>query len=293
MATITRPTIEMLDSEMARLVDPDPPVLAVGQEFTFTEGPVWLPQSNALLFSDIPGDTIYRWREGEGLGIWRRPSRHANGNTADAQGRVITCEHGSRRLTRTQTNGEVTVLAQSHGGRRLNSPNDVVVKRDGTIWFTDPPYGIDPAKQEQPACFVFRLDPGGTEPLAVAADLSRPNGLCFSPDESLLYVANSDNAVHHIRRFEVRADNTLEDDGIFAVINPGVPDGMRIDAAGRLYSTAGDGVHVYHPDGRLLGKILTPQTAANCAFGGEDLSQLFITATRAVWRITLLAAGPR
>ena len=266
------------------------PVEVVADGLKFTEGPVWL-SGEGLIFSDIPADTIYRWSDSEGLSVFRRPSRRANGNAADHQGNLITCEHGSRSVTRTSPDGEVTTLTERYGGKRLNSPNDVAVQSDGTIWFTDPPYGIKPDQREQPANYVFRLDPGETEPVIVADGLARPNGLCFSSDERLLYIADSDTEIHHIRRFEVRADSTLAGGEVFTTITPGLPDGMRVDVEGRLYSTAADGVQVFSPAGELLGKIHTPQTAANCAFGGADDCILFITATSRLWGVRLAVGG--
>jgi len=223
--------------------------------------------------------------------VFRKPSRNANGNTTDLEGRLLTCEHGSRTLTRTEPDGTVTTLAATYGGKRLNSPNDVVVKRDGTIWFTDPPYGIRPEQSEQPANYVFRLDPGAREPVPVAGDFSRPNGLCFSPDEKLLYIADSDPKIHHVRVFHVESDNTLRGGEVFVVLGAGVPDGMRMDTEDRLYCTSSEGVHVFSPEARLLGKIVTPQTAANCTFGGADNRTFFITASTQVWRVRLAATG--
>jgi gluconolactonase len=209
----------------------------------------------------------------------------------DRDGCLLTCEHGSRTVTRTAADGTVTTVADSYGGKKLNSPNDIVVKSDGTIWFTDPPYGIKPEQVAQPASYVFRLDPGASELVPVADDFPRPNGLCFSPDESLLFIGDSDGGKRHVRVFEVGSDNTLSGGDVFANIDKGVPDGIRTDVDGRLYSTAGDGVHVFAPDGRLLGRIHTPETAANCTFGGSDRQTLFITATSEVWRIRLAVRG--
>ena len=283
--------VDVADEAFLKLLAPGAALRAVATDRQFTEGPVWIDRDGGLLFSDIPADTIYRWREGQPLEVFRKPSHHANGNTTDAQGRLLTCEHGSRTLTRTDPDDRVTTLAATYKGKKLNSPNDVVVRRDGTIWFTDPPYGIKPEQSEQPANYVFRLDPGAAEPVAVADDFTRPNGLCFSPDHTLLYVANSDSKAPHIRRFTVRDDHTLAGGEVFVTISPGAPDGIRVDTAGRLYSTAGDGVQVFSPDARRLGTIKTPQTAANCCFGGPDRRTLFITARDAVWALPLAVAG--
>jgi len=287
----TKPEIQIVDPEMKCLVGQNKSMLHIGGSFQFVEGPLWLTRDECLLFSDIPANIIYKWSFEQGLSEWRKPSHNANGNTVDKEGRLITCEHGSRRVTRTEKNGKITVLAQTYRGNRLNSPNDVVVKRDGTIWFTDPPYGISPEMKEQSANYVFRLDPGKREPVTVAGDFSRPNGLCFSPDEKFLYIADSDTEIHHVRVFEVTKDNTLQQGEIFAVIYPGVPDGIRMDADGHLFCTAGDGVQVFNTNGHLIGKIFTPRTAANCTFGGSALNQLFITATDSVWRIPLLVTS--
>jgi gluconolactonase len=281
--------IAVWDDEMLEVVLPGEGMERLVDGLRFTEGPVWVPAEQALLLSDVPADTIYRWSEADGLSVFRRPSNQANGNTLDGRGRLITCEHQARRVTRTAADGTVEVIATTYAGRRLNSPNDVVVRSDGSIWFTDPPYGVRPDQQEQPANFVFRLDPGGGEPTAVVSDFSRPNGLCFSPDEGYLYVADSDDDIHHVRRFRVTPEGTLTDDTVFADIRPGLPDGIRTDDAGRLYVTAGDGVQVFAPDGRKLGVLTTPKPAANCAFGAADGRTLFVTARDGLYAIDLRA----
>jgi gluconolactonase len=285
--------IEILDDACKAALAPDAEVRQIAGGLKFTEGPAWMPEGQFLVFSDIPADTLYRWDEAGGLKVWREGSHNSNGNTVDGQGRLVTCEHGARRVTRTDKDGKVEVLASTCNGKRFNSPNDVVVKGDGSIWFTDPPYGLPQGQQrEQDKNYVFRLDPGAKEPVVVASDFDMPNGLCFSPDEKLLYIADSGKP-HHVRRFRVKADNTLEGGEVFTVISPGVPDGMRIDRDGRLFSTAGDGVHIFSPEGKLLGKIRTPKTAANCAFGGPDKKTLFITANSEVWAVRLNVPGAR
>ncbi|HUW10864.1 MAG TPA: SMP-30/gluconolactonase/LRE family protein [Anaerolineae bacterium] len=279
----------IIEKEFEDVVGAGSELRKIAEGFEFAEGPTWFEEG--LVFSDIPGDTIFRWTEGEGVSVWRKPSHHANGNTVDLEGRLITCEHGSRRVTRTERDGSVTVLAATYGGKRLNSPNDVVVRSDGTIWFTDPPYGIEAGEKEQPANFVFRLDPGAEEPVVVADDFSMPNGLCFSLNEKTLYVADSDVEVAHVRRFAVQKYGTLGPGGTWVEVALGIPDGLRRDAAGRVYVSAGNGVQVFAPDGRLLGKIRTPEMAANCAFGGAGGRTLFITAVSAVWAVELGVAG--
>jgi gluconolactonase len=283
-------SLEVRDAAFHALLHPDSGLIRLATGFGFTEGPVWMAEAHCLLFSDIPGDEIWRWSQEGGVSSWRAPSHHSNGNTTDRQGCLITCEHGSRRVTRTDAEGQVTVLAEAYQGKRLNSPNDAVVKSDGTLWFTDPPYGVDRALVEQPANYVFRLDPEAAGPVALTGDLCMPNGLCFSPDEQHLYVADSSERAH-VRRFSVSPDNTLGGGEVFASIGEGVPDGIRTDCAGRLFSTAADGVHVFAPDGLLLGKILTPEVAANCTFGGPGRDLLFITASTSLYMIHLNTRG--
>lgn len=282
--------VEFVSEHCRDLIAESPDTLVIGDTFSFTEGPVWLPDTSELLFSDIPEDILYRWKEGEGVSVWRKPSFHANGNTRDAEGALLTCEHGARVLSKTPPGGDRLIIADRYDGKLLNSPNDVVVKRDGTIWFTDPTYGIQENQREQSACHVFRLGNGAVEPVPVVSDFPGPNGLCFSPDESMLYIADSSKQGLHIRKFRVTPSNTLIDDGVFTDISPGVPDGVRTDSLGNLYSTAGDGVQIFSPEGQLLGKILVPESPANCTFGGPEGNQLFITARRYVVRVQLLTS---
>jgi len=291
MSILAKPKIEIFDPEMKELIDQNKPILRVEGNFQFTEGPIWMKRGQYLLFSDIPANTIYSWSPEQGLSEWRKPSNNANGNTVDNERRLITCEHTSRRVTRTERDGKITVLARTYQGKHLNSPNDVVIKRDKTIWFTDPPYGIRPEMQEQPANYVFRLNPEKEDPMPVVDDFSRPNGLCFSPDEKFLYIGDSDTKIHHVRRFIVLDNNTLKEEEIFTIIYPGVPDGMRVGSEGHLFCAAGDGIQVFNVNGKLIGKILTPQTASNCTFGGSNFRELFITATKSVWRVSLLMPG--
>jgi gluconolactonase len=279
--------IQIIDPAFEQILAPDTAVRRIADGFQFTEGPVWLDNGQFLLFSDIPADTIYRWSEGQGAEVWRHPSHQANGNTVDPDGRLVTCEHGSRSVTRTEDDGALTTLASAYGGKKLNSPNDIVVARSGAIWFTDPPYGIEPEQAEQPAHYVFRLDPGAPEPVPVADDFSRPNGLCFSPDEQLLYIADSDHDLHHIRRFRVASDGSLSSGEVLVTIDPGIPDGIRVDQAGRLYTSAADGIHVFGPDAQLLGKLAVPESPSNCAFGGPHHSTLFITARTGLYAANL------
>lgn len=268
----------------------------------WTEGPVWFNDAGCLIWSDIPNQRMMRWIPDNGVSVFRAPSNFANGNTRDREGRLVTCEHGTRRVTRTELDGSITVLADGFRGRRLNSPNDVVVRSDGSIWFTDPTYGIlsdyegYKAEPEQPTRNVYRLDPATGELDAVVDDFMQPNGLAFSPDESKLYIADSggshdENGPRHIRVFDVVEGRRLANGRIFFEVDNGVPDGMRVDTQGNLWTSAGDGVQCVSPEGRLLGKILVPQIVANLTFGGARRNRLFITATRAVYAIYLAANG--
>jgi gluconolactonase len=253
--------------------------------FQFIEGPVWVPaEGGYLIFSDINANRLIRWSPASGPTTFRMPSGQANGNTLDAEGRLLTCEHANRRVSRTEGNGTVISLVDRFRGLTFNAPNDVAVKSDGTIWFTDPNYG---AGQTQPGRYVYWFHPsnGNATVTALVTNFDQPNGICFSPDESKLYVADS-GGPHHIRVFDVRSDNTLSTGRVFAVINPGVPDGIRTDAAGRLFSSAGDGVQIFDPDGTLLGRILTPESPANLCFGGPGNDMLFITARTSLYGIT-------
>ncbi|MBB5278563.1 gluconolactonase [Rhizobium rosettiformans] len=268
----------------------------------WAEGPVWFNDGGYLLFSDIPNERVLRWIEGAGTSVYRAPSNFINGNTRDGEGRLVSCEHGGRRVIRTEIDGTITTLADRHQGKKLNSPNDVVVKSDGSVWFTDPSYGIlsdyegYKADEEQPSRNVYRLDPSTDELTVVVDDFLQPNGLCFSPDERLLYVADSGashkpDAPRHIRVFDVTDGKHLTNGRVFAHIDKGIPDGMRTDVEGNLWSSAADGVHCFHPDGTLLGKILVPQAVANLTFGGPRKNRLFITASTSLYAIYTATRG--
>jgi gluconolactonase len=278
-----------------KLVAPGAKLEKVASGMKFIEGPVWFESDGGyLVFSDIPNNRLHRWSAAGGLSVFRQPSNNSNGNTRDREGRLVSCEHGSRQVTRTEADGTVTVLARDYQGKRLNSPNDVVAKSDGTIWFTDPPYGLRDQKvgKELDKQYVFRLDPSGAL-TAVASDFVRPNGLCFSPDEKKLYIADSagpwdGQATAWVRVFDVAADNTLSGGQQFCKIDKGVPDGMRVDEQGNLWCTAGDGVRIYSPSGAHVGTILCPETPANCAFGGSDGRTLFMTSNTSLYTIPTL-----
>jgi len=285
--------LETLDPRFNSCVLPNAPLLTLGAAIGWAEGPVWCADANQLLFSDVPNDRILRWTEESGISVFRQPSDFANGHTRDRQGRLIGCSHRGRCITRTEPDGTLTVLASHFQGKRLNGPNDVIVAADGAIWFTDPHYGgstdYEGGKHEMdlpPA--LYRLTPQGELNLASDA-FDGPNGLCFSPDERLLYVAESgrqfaEHPRRHIRVFDV-ADGALRNGRVFHSISPGFADGMRCDQDGRLWSSAADGVHCLHPDGTLLGKILTGCTVANLAFGGRNGSRLFICASHTLMAV--------
>jgi gluconolactonase len=265
----------------------------------FTEGPVWFGELRCLIWSDIPNNRMMRWTLDGHVSVFRQPSNHANGNTRDREGRLVTCEHSARRVTRTERDGIITVLADSYCGRRLNSPNDVVVKSDGTVWFTDPDYGLRQntvgQSVEQDGHYVFRFDPAGGHLTVVADDFVKPNGLAFSPDERILYVA--DSAVtegpgfpSHIRAFDVRDNGTLAGGDVFTT-TVGVPDGMRVDASGNLWASAGSGINVYTPAAELLQRVGFPHDVTNLTFGSAGDRSLFVTAGPALYLVEVDAIG--
>jgi gluconolactonase len=278
--------------DWSKVVPPDAKVEKLAGGMKFIEGPVWSSADGGILvFSDIPADELKKWSKKDGLSTFRKPSHNTNGNTRDGEGRLISCEHGSRTVTRTGKDGKVETLAERYDGKRLNSPNDVAVKSDGTVWFTDPPYGLEGRTAEQPGNFVYRLDPTTRDLKVVVKDMQWPNGICFSPDEKRLYVANSDGKNAIINVFDVKEEGTLGGGREFCRIDKGVPDGIRCDAAGRVWSSAGDGVQAFSTDGKLLGKVPVPESPANLCFGGEDGKTLFITARTSLYAVRTNVAG--
>jgi gluconolactonase len=270
----------------------------------WAEGPAWFAAGRYLVFSDIPNDRMMRFDETDGsVSVFRAPAFNSNGNTVDALGRLVSCEHRGRRVTRTELDGSVTVLADRWQGRRFNSPNDVVVKSDGSVWFTDPDYGImsdyegEKAEGEVGGCNVYRIDPSSGAVDAVATDFVKPNGIAFSPDEKVLYVADTGGShvkggPRHIRRLEVRADGrSLGASRVFAECGAGLFDGFRADAEGRIWTSTGEGVHCYLPDGTLIGKILVPELVANVEFGGPRRNRLFICGTTSLYSVFLTTTG--
>lgn len=296
------PNYEIFDPRFRSLVISSADLEELHSDCRWAEGPVWFDDGGYLLFSDIPNQRMLRYVEGGGISVFRTPSNFTNGNTRDRQGRLVSCEHGLRRVTRTEVDGTTTVLADSFSDKRLNSPNDVVVRSDGSVWFTDPTYGIlsdyegYKADPEQKTRNVYRLEPDTGVIEVMVDDFLQPNGLAFSPDESLLYIADSgashvEGAPRHIRVFDVVDGRRLANGRVFAQLDVGIPDGIRLDTAGNLWSSAADGVHCFAPDGTLLGKILVPQTVANLTFGGPRRNRLFITATKSLYSIYVTATG--
>jgi gluconolactonase len=300
-------SFEVVDQRFRKLVLPYVHVEKLYTGCRWAEGPAWFAAGRYLLWSDIPNDRMLRWDETDGsVSVFRQPSLNSNGNTVDREGRLVSCEHRSRCVSRTEFDGTRTVLADRYDGKRFNSPNDVVVKSDGSIWFTDPSYGIDSdyegdaALSEIGSRNVYRIDPRGGHVTIVASDFTQPNGLAFSPDESLLYIADTGlthlvDGPRHVRRFTVSADGSSISGGeVFAVCSVNVHDGFRLDVQGNLWLSAGDGVHCRASDGTLLGKILIPESVANLCFGGPKLNRLFVCATTSLYSVYLnTRAAPR
>ncbi|MBE5204035.1 SMP-30/gluconolactonase/LRE family protein [Pectobacterium quasiaquaticum] len=264
----------------------------------WAEGPVWLPQQDAVVFSDVKGNQMFIWYRDGDIRIWRSPSHYANGNALDAQGRIVSCEHGRRCISRHESNGEIRVLVDRIDGKRFNSPNDVAIRSDGTIWFTDPPYGITgdeegyKSESQVIGCYVYCFDPRDGLLSIAASDLQRPNGLAFSPDETHLYVADMSIVdFPTLGRRELRVypveGNQLGTGRHFAAVAPGFPDGFCLDRAGNLFCSCADGVLIFNPSGEQIGKIDVPERVSNCTLGGPNGDELYITATTSLYRIRL------
>lgn len=290
LAADSEPFVIKNEAEFKKCVAADARVEKLAGDLGFTEGPAWHPEG-FLVFSDIPNNELKKWTRDGGLTTFRKPSQNVNGNTIDRQGRLVSAEHSARRVSVTEKDGMVKMVVDRYDGKKFNSPNDVVVKSDGTFWFTDPPYGLPKGEpKEQAGNYVYRFDPRNGRTSLVSTNHDMPNGLAFSPDEKKLYVADSGKP-RHIRVYDVQADGTLGGGGEFCKIDKGGPDGIRCDAAGRVWSSAGDGVHIFAPDGTLIGKILTPEGPANLGFGGKDGQTLFITARKGLYSIPVLVTG--
>jgi gluconolactonase len=275
----------------------------------WSEGPVWMHEDNSVLWSDIPNNRMLRWHADDGMTVWREGVEFTNGHTREADGALLHCSHGQRAIVRTRFHGGLQhhsdeVVVSHYQGRRLNSPNDIVVKSDGTLWFTDPPYGIVSDREGHAAvselgdCYVFRFDPQSGALRIVSDFVEEPNGLAFSPDESVLYVSDTSAALrrdgsghHHIVAFDVVAGQDLANPRVFAVVSPGLADGFRVDTQGFVYTSSADSVQVYHPDGTRVGRIAVPEKVGNLTFGGTLRDQLYICASTSLYRIRLQTRG--
>jgi gluconolactonase len=298
------------DVRLDRLIPKDANIEVLASGFEWAEGPVWIKDGSYLLFSDIPRNSIMKWKEGMGVSLFMKPSGYtgvadygrepgSNGLTLDPQGRLVACEHGDRRVSRLEWNGGKQTLVDRYQGKRLNSPNDLVFKSNGDLYFTDPPYGLpkgfEDSRREQDFCGVYRVDPDGKATL-LTRELTRPNGLAFSPDENMLYVAQSDPKRAIWMAYQVQADGTLGSAKVFYDVTslvgklPGLPDGMKIDRNGNLFATGPGGVHIFAPDGSHLGRIETGQPTANCAWG-DDGSTLYLAANKYLCRIRTTTKG--
>lgn len=293
---------DIIDGRFAHFLLHNAALETLATGFRWVEGLVWLADARCLLFQDLPNDRTMRWIDGAGVSVYRSPSRYANGQTRDREGRLIACSHLDRCLYRTELDGTVTQLVAAHDGRRLNAPNDVVVKSDGSVWFTDPLYGIQndfegrEQRSEQPPA-VYRLDPTTGDIRVMASDFEGPNGLVFSPDETRLYVAETGDQTQtrpdrFIRVFDVSPDGlALHGGREFHRVAPGNADGMKVDTDGNLWTSAADGVHCIDPHGMLLGKVFVPERVASLTFGDRERSRLFIGATHGLYALFLHRRG--
>jgi gluconolactonase len=294
--------IEIYDDRLGIIVRPEASLQKLANGAVHSEGPVYIHEDDSVVWSDAHGNRLLRWSPANNVIVLRDPSDYQSGNYRDLEGRLVACSSGLRAIIRQEQNGEWKVLVDRYQGKRLNSPNDLVVKSDGTIWFTDPPYGItEPnqgygGEQEQSGSYVYRFDPASNEIYPVVTDMVRPNGLAFSPNGSLLYVSDSaafniPGGPHHIRVYDVVDGGWAKNGRVFAVIEPGLPDGLRVDENGNIFTSSKDSVQIYAPDGTRLGKILVPEVCANLTFGGQERDRLFITAGKSLYAIDLNSRG--
>lgn len=287
------------DPRMESLIEPDAELEKLADGAKHSEGPVYFPEDDSVIYSDVSGDRLYRWNAAEGVSIFHQGAYYYhNGNAIDSAGRLISCSHGKRAVMRREKDGTWNILCDRYKNNRLNSPNDLIIKSDGTIWFTDPPFGLTQpeegcgGQQEQAGSFVYRFDPNTQEIAAVIKEMERPNGLAFSPDEKILYVSDTSQidyiqGHHYVRAYEVIEGKQTGDSTVFATIEPGQPDGLKVDTQGNLFISSADSVQVYAADGVRLGKIFVPEVVANLTFGGKEGKSLFITAGGSLYRISL------
>ncbi len=302
------PAVEIVDPRFAKYKIANAAVERLYTGARWAEGPVWFGDGRYLLFSDIPNNRILRWLEDTGeVSVFRSPSNYSNGHTRDRQGRLISCEHDSRRLTRTEHDGTITVLMDRYQGKPLNAPNDLAVHSDGAIWFTDPGHGIMSNYEGHKAAFelpanVYRLDPNTRDVTVVASDMDKPNGICFAPDEKKVYIVDTGDPKHPsdprpIRVCDVENGTRLKNGRMFANLAPGSSDGIRCDVDGNVWSAAGwgpegfNGVHVFAPDGTLIGRIHLPETCANLCFGGAKKNRLFMAASQSLYAVYVGTEG--
>jgi gluconolactonase len=294
--------IEIYDDRMRTLVSPNTALRKIADSAVWSEGPVYFHEDDSVVWSDAHGDRLLRWSAQEGVSVLREPSHYQSGNYRDLEGRLVSCSAGDRAIIRRDRDGRWSTLVDRYQGKRLNSPNDLVVKRDGTIWFTDPPYGLtqphqgNVGNQEQAGSFVYRFDPATGEIDVAIAEMERPNGIAFSPDERLLYVSDTSGfdypqGHHYIRVYDVIDGRWVANGRVFVVVEPGQPDGFRVDEQGNLFTSSEDSVQVFAPDGTRLGKIRTPETCANLTFGGAERNRLFIAASSSLYAIDLNTRG--
>lgn len=296
---------EILDPRFNRLVNSNARLERLYQGCRWAEGPAYFPAGRYLIWSDIPNERMLRYDETSGhVSVFRQPSGYSNGNSVDRQGRLVSCEHGNRRVTRTEFDGSITIIADRFEGKRFNSPNDAVVKSDGSIWFTDPPYGIDSDYEghktvsEIDGNHLYRVDPASGAVTIAANDFVCPNGLAFSVDERTLYVADTgathkENGPRHIRAFTVGDDGRLSGGDVFATCPDGLFDGFRLDTEGRIWTSAASGVLCYDPDGTLIGKVKVPEVVANVCFGGAKRNRLYICGTTSLYAVMVMGNGAK
>jgi gluconolactonase len=290
------------DERLNTLLKPDATLERLATGAIWSEGPVYFHEDDSVIWSDIPNNRLLRWSARDGMTVWRQPSNFENGHYRDFEGRLLSCEHGGRCISRTEPDGRKVILVDRYQGKRLNSPNDLVVKSDGTIWFTDPPYGIlsdyegYKADSELGDCYVFRFEPKTGDLTIVTDEVIEPNGLAFSPDENVLYVADTSGALdpkdsRHFMAFDVVDGRSLQNGRGFAVIEPGLADGFRVDVHGNIFTSSADSVQVYASDGTRLGKILIPEKVGNLTFGGPHRDRLYIAASSSLYALDLNTQG--